>query len=60
MLYIDPTKCIDCEACVAECPVSAIFLDENVSEKWRNYIELNAQMAPLFPSITEKEKKGGV
>ena len=25
MLYIDPADCIDCEACVPECPVEAIF-----------------------------------
>jgi ferredoxin len=55
MLYINPAKCIDCEACVSECPVNAIYLDENVPEKWRNYIELNAQMAPKSPSITEKK-----
>src|SRR5437764_15431382 len=30
MLYIHPVDCIDCEACVPECPVEAIFHDENV------------------------------
>ena len=25
MLYIHPDECIDCEACVPECPVDAIF-----------------------------------
>src|SRR5207302_2149199 len=25
MLYIDPVECIDCEACVPECPADAIF-----------------------------------
>src|SRR6267378_1742642 len=27
MLYIDPADCIDCEACVPECPVEAIFAE---------------------------------
>ena len=27
-LYIDPTECIDCSACLPECPVDAIFKDE--------------------------------
>ncbi|HEY4759251.1 MAG TPA: 4Fe-4S dicluster domain-containing protein [Thermoguttaceae bacterium] len=57
MLYINPAKCIDCEACVAACPVNAIFLDENVPEKWQSYIELNAQMAPKLPPITEMNPK---
>jgi ferredoxin len=30
MLYIDPVDCIDCEACVPECPVEAIFAEANV------------------------------
>ena len=27
-LYINPDVCIDCGACVPECPVDAIFKDE--------------------------------
>lgn len=27
-LYIDPSECIDCGACVPECPVSAIYITE--------------------------------
>ena len=27
-LYIDPTECINCGACVPECPVEAIYMDE--------------------------------
>jgi ferredoxin len=26
MLYIHPDDCIDCEACIPECPVEAIFV----------------------------------
>jgi len=32
MLYIDADECIDCEACVTECPVEAIILDRNVKD----------------------------
>lgn len=42
MLYIDPTECIDCGACVPECPVSAIYPAEQVPERWRDYIQKNA------------------
>lgn len=41
-LYIDPDSCIDCGACVPACPVAAIFLDEEVPEKWRRFIRENA------------------
>ena len=56
MLYIDPETCIDCEACVPECPVEAICLDEDVPEKWGKYVELNAEMAAKCEVINEKKK----
>ena len=55
MLYIHPDECIDCEACVPECPVEAIFRDENVPEEWQNFTQMNAEMAPKCPVITEKK-----
>ena len=38
MLVIDPDECIDCTLCVAECPVEAIFAEDDVPDsqkKWR-------------------------
>ncbi len=55
MLYIDPVDCIDCDACVHECPVEAIFPEWDVPEEWQNYIDLNAEMAAKLPAITEKK-----
>ena len=40
-LYIDPTECIDCGACVPVCPVTAIFVMDDLPEKWHAYIETN-------------------
>jgi NAD-dependent dihydropyrimidine dehydrogenase PreA subunit len=40
-LYIDPVECIDCGACVPVCPVSAIFVLDDLPEKWKQYTELN-------------------
>ncbi len=54
MLYIDPDVCIDCEACVPECPVDAIYHEDDVPEDMRDYIRINAEMAPKTPEITEK------
>jgi ferredoxin len=56
ILYIHPDECIDCEACVPECPVEAIFHEDNVPEEWKPFIELNAEMAPQLPVITEKKE----
>ena len=62
MLYIDPDDCIDCGACVPECPVSAIYLDTDVPTPWREYVALNAErVAALKPAgarVTEKQPRG--
>jgi ferredoxin len=42
MLYIDPDTCIDCGLCVDECPVSAIFPQEDLPAEWAEFIEKNA------------------
>src|SRR6267378_3910509 len=39
--YIHPDECIDCQACEAACPVQAIFPDNSVPEKWKNFIDKN-------------------
>jgi ferredoxin len=55
MLVIDTDECIDCTLCVAECPVEAIFADDDVPEDQRDFIELNAELAKDWPGITEKK-----
>jgi ferredoxin len=57
MLYIDPAHCIDCEACVPECPVEAIFHETSVPPQWRHYVALNAEEARRHPVITEKKER---
>jgi len=41
MLYIHPDECIDCGACEPECPVTAIFPEEDVPPEMVSYIEKN-------------------
>jgi ferredoxin len=41
-LYIDPVSCVDCDACVEVCPVTAIFHEDEVPEKWRHALDVNA------------------
>jgi NAD-dependent dihydropyrimidine dehydrogenase PreA subunit len=42
MLYIDPEECIDCGACAPECPVDAIFDENELPGQWASYLERNA------------------
>ena len=52
MLVIHPDECIDCALCEPECPVDAIFADD-VPEDQLVFVELNAELAELWPNITE-------
>jgi ferredoxin len=49
MVYIHPDECVDCEACIPECPVEAIFYEDNVPTPWLHYIELNAKRSKECP-----------
>ena len=40
-LFIDPDTCIDCGLCVDECPVQAIFPEEDLPQEWHKYIQIN-------------------
>ena len=55
MLVINPETCIDCDACVPECPVEAIFPEDKVPEEWAQYTQINAERALSgLPTISEK------
>ncbi len=56
MLYIAPDECIDCDACTPECPVDAIFYEEDVPEPWLDFVALNREMAAVCPTITDRKE----
>ena len=56
MLVIDPEECIDCTLCVAECPVEAIFAEDDVPVEQREFIAINAELAEKWPQITERQE----
>jgi ferredoxin len=59
-LAIDPEVCIDCGLCPPECPTTAIFAEEDLPEKWKEYIEINAKYACDWPVIdAQKEPMPG-
>ena len=41
-LYIDPEESIDCGVCEPECPVEAIYAEDDVPEEWESFTEKNA------------------
>ena len=43
MLYIQPDECVDCDACVPVCPVTAIFSDEDLPGEWKQFAAVNAE-----------------
>ncbi len=55
MLYVDPDECIDCGACVPECPVEAIYPEDELPEDKQKWTAINAEKAPDLPVITEKQ-----
>ena len=54
-LVIDPDECIDCTLCVAECPVEAIYAEDDVPEGQRAFIALNAELAKSWTVISQRK-----
>lgn len=55
-LVIDPEECIDCTLCVAECPAEAILAEDDVPADQLHFIALNAEMARVWPIISERRE----
>ena len=56
MLVIDPDECIDCNLCVPECPVDAIFAEDDLPEEKKIFLKLNSELAKQWPIITTKKE----
>jgi len=56
-LVIDPTECIDCAVCVPECPVEAIYHEDEVPEDQREFIEINKELAKSWAPITQSKRQ---
>jgi len=53
MLVIDPEECIDCTLCEPECPIEAIFSEDELPKGQEKFLELNAELSQVWPVITE-------
>ncbi len=52
-LVIDPDECIDCAVCVPACPAEAIYAEDDLPEDQRAFIEINADLAKIWPVINK-------
>ena len=52
MLVINPDECIDCALCEPECPVDAIFADDEIPEGQEAFEELNRELSETWPVIS--------
>ncbi|MBH53116.1 MAG: ferredoxin [Opitutaceae bacterium] len=72
-LIINPDECIDCGACIPECPVEAIYAEDDVPEEFEANIQFNVDKAAeledagaepitekIDPLPTAEEKKGAL
>jgi len=50
-LVIDPDECIDCALCEPECPIEAIYAEDDLPDEQQAFLELNAELAKLWPVI---------
>jgi ferredoxin len=55
MLAINPDECIDCGLCEPECPVNAIYAEDDLPEKYKPFIELNAELSKQWPNINHRK-----
>lgn len=53
-LVINPDECIDCALCEPECPVNAIYPEDELPEKFLLYVQLNKELAEKWPNIKRR------
>ncbi|MDF2867164.1 MAG: hypothetical protein K0S11_634 [Gammaproteobacteria bacterium] len=54
-LVINPDECIDCALCEPECPVNAIFSEDELPEEQQQFLQINADLAQKWANITVKK-----
>ena len=52
-LYIHPEDCIDCTLCIAECPVKAIWPEDDLPEEYTDWTAKNAELYEAGTNVTE-------
>src|SRR6266550_1685504 len=57
-LYIHPDECLDCGACDLECPVTAMFPEEDTPPQWKSYIAKNLDVLQGAAPMGKPQRKG--
>ncbi|MEO8136837.1 MAG: ferredoxin FdxA [Betaproteobacteria bacterium] len=55
-LVINPDECIDCAVCIPECPVDAIYVDNELPTEMAHFLDLNRKLSQQWPVITERKE----
>ncbi|VTU22235.1 MULTISPECIES: ferredoxin FdxA [unclassified Variovorax] len=55
-LIIDPDECIDCAVCIPECPVNAIYAEEDLPADQQHFTALNAKFVKIWPVLVKKHE----
>lgn len=56
MLVINPDECIDCDLCVPECPIDAIYAEDDLPDDQAEFLELNAELSEIWPNISAQKE----
>ena len=59
MLYIQPDECVDCGACEPVCPVEAIFYEDDVPARWKEFTAANAASFTEGAKSRSAPRRGG-
>ena len=54
-LVIDPDECIDCTLCEPECPINAIYPEDDVPAGQEQFLALNAELSKEWPVLTTRK-----
>ena len=55
-LVINPEECIDCSLCEPECPIEAIYADDELPSDQIEFIEINLKLSEVYENITEAKE----
>jgi len=55
-LVINPDECIDCALCEPECPVNAIYSEDELPDQYQEYLQINADLSTKWPNINVKKQ----
>ena len=56
-MVINPDECIDCGLCEPECPIDAIFSEDEIPEGQRVFLELNRDLSYIWSRASDDKSR---